>query len=258
MTIPFIEPIIFFFGLIVGSFLNVVIYRYNTGMGLVTGGSKCLACAKQLRWYELVPVCSFLLQRGQCRRCLSKISWQYPLVELATGLLFWLSLRVFGLAPVLPLYLVIMSLLVVITVYDLRHKIIPDGLVYTFISLSLLPVLISADWSLIWSHVLGGGLLFLFFFLLWRVSDGRWMGFGDAKLAVGVGFLLGLSGGVSAIVLAFWIGALVGVFLLALSHWRWGQKRFNMKSEIPFAPFIVLGLLLNLLYHLNVASLFIS
>jgi leader peptidase (prepilin peptidase)/N-methyltransferase len=227
-------------------------------MGLVTGGSKCLACAKQLRWYELLPVCSFLLQRGQCRRCFSKISWQYPLVELVTGLLFWFSLRVFGLTAILPLYLVIMSLLIVITVYDLRHKIIPDGLVYAFIILSIVPALVSGDRGVIWSHLLAGLVLFLFFFLLWRISDGRWMGFGDAKLAVGVGFLLGLSGGVSAIVLAFWIGAAIGVILLALSHWRWGRKRFNMKSEIPFAPFIVLGLLLNLLYHLNVASLFIS
>lgn len=248
---------IFLLGLIVGSFLNVVVYRYNTGTSMVRGRSRCLACGRNLEWHELIPLFSFLMQKGHCRRCQSRLSWQYPLVELVTGLLFVICYSDFDLSANLPLYLVLMSLLVVITVYDLRHKIIPDGLVYAFIIISVLPSLLTGEWGVIREHLLAGGALFLFFYLLWRLSGGRWMGFGDAKLALGVGFLLGLTGGVSAIVLAFWIGAALGVLLLTLSRWSVWRKQFNMKSEIPFAPFIVLGLLLNLFAHINVTSFFL-
>lgn len=250
---------IFILGLIVGSFLNVVIYRYNTGRSVARGRSRCLACSRDLHWFELVPVASFVALRGRCRRCLSGISWQYPLVELVTGLLFLLASWQFGVGfdswPVLGVYLVILSLLVVITVYDFRHKIIPDGLVYAFILFSTLPVLFTRDGVMIFNHLIAGLTLFAFFFLLWSVSRGRWMGFGDAKLALGVGFLLGLTGGVSAIVFAFWFGALVSVCILIYGQLS-GRARFGLKSEVPFAPFIVLGLFLNLFFHLNVIALF--
>lgn len=251
---------IFILGLIVGSFLNVVIYRYNTGLSVIGGRSRCLACARDLRWFELIPVFSFLFQRGRCTQCGSKISWQYPAVELVTGLLFVLTFQQFILRSAsvywLVGHLIIFSLLTVITVYDLRHKIIPDGLVYTFILLSLL--LAFSDFSLILviNHLLAGFILFVFFFLLWWLSRGRWMGFGDAKLALGVGFLLGLMGGVSAIVFAFWLGAVVGLLLIILARLSATRGSFTIKSEIPFAPFIIIGLCLNFFLQLNVVTFF--
>lgn len=254
---------VFCFGLIVGSFLNVVIYRYNTGQGIIGGRSRCPACAAGLRWFELLPLASFLWQSGRCRRCLSKISWQYPAVEVATGLIFALTVWKFNLSALsrslLPLVLGMFSLLIVITVYDLRHKIIPDGLVYAFIILAALLTLLSGDLILWREHLLTGLGLFAFFFLLWWLSDGHWIGFGDGKLALGVGFWLGYQGGISAVVLAFWLGAAIGVLLVLfsqLSRLSRPLRSFTMKSEIPFAPFIIAGLLLNFFLNLNVFTLF--
>lgn len=245
------------FGLIVGSFLNVVIYRCNTGKSIARGRSQCFACGKALQWYELIPLFSYLAQSGRCRGCRSRISWQYPAVELATALLFVGSYWLVGLSLSLPFYLAILSLLVAIVVYDLRHQIIPDGLVYTFIALATLESLLGGSLSPLINHLLAGILFFLAFYALWRVSSGRWMGFGDAKLALGVGLWRGISDGFSSLVLAFWLGAAVGLALLALSRWRWVKKRFNIKSELPFAPFIILGLLLNLFLNLHVLSFFL-
>ena len=254
---------IFLLGLIVGSFLNVVIYRYNTGRSVSTGRSQCFSCSHTLSWYELVPVFSFLLQGGRCRACKSRISWQYPAVELTSGVLFVLIFQHFlGVdlgKPLFLLYAVIFSLLLIITVYDLRHKIIPDGLVYAFSLFALISAYLastsSADVNFI-SHILAGLVAFAFFALLWYVSSGRWMGFGDAKLALGVGFLLGPAGALSAIVSAFWLGAVVGVMLMIISQLSHAGKSLTMKSEIPFAPFIILGLALNFFCHFYVSSLF--
>lgn len=254
---------VFLLGLVVGSFLNVVIYRYNTGSAgwrIIAGRSQCLSCTQTLRWFELVPLFSFFLQRGRCRHCLSKISWQYPTVEVATGLLFALIFSRFLLTEQTLLWLLLhwalFSLLLVITAYDLRHKIIPDGLVYAFSGLALWSALLGPGAVGAASHLLAGLGLFAFFFLLWWLSGGRWMGFGDAKLALGVGFLLGPAGALSAVIFAFWSGALVGMSLLIYGRLSGRGKSFTMKSEIPFAPFIVLGLLFNFFFNFYVATSF--
>jgi prepilin signal peptidase PulO-like enzyme (type II secretory pathway) len=254
--------IIFLFGLIIGSFLNVVILRYNTGR-LLGKRSACFSCAKPLRWYELVPLFSFVLQRGRCRGCESRISWQYPIVEALVALLFLLTAWQYY-----PNYLavffvwIILALLLVIAVYDLKHKIIPDAVVYVFIILSFLaafyPQLTGGLAGFFGAHVLAGLVLFVFFWAMWFLSRGMWMGFGDAKLALGIGFLLGPLGAANAVIVAFWIGAVVGLVLVALGRTRritWLSKRLRyltIKSEIPFAPFLVAGVILVLLFSLNV------
>ena len=251
---------IFLLGLIIGSFLNVVIYRYNTGSTgwwrVLGGRSQCLSCGKTLSWRELFPVVSFLVQRGKCRGCGSKISWQYPLGELATGLLF-LGVWQLNFSPVLvPFYLIIWSLLVVITVYDLRHQIIPDGLVFGFIGVSLATLLLKASLILVANGILAALLLAGFFWLLWFISRGKWLGLGDAKLALGVGLLLGLKPGISAIALAFWIGAATGLLLILWSKLLSGKQSVTMKSELPFAPFIIIGTALIFFFQLNAFALF--
>src|SRR5258708_6076020 len=132
--------IIFALGAAVGSFLNVVILRWNTGLSL-GGRSFCFSCGKTLRPHELIPIASFLFARGRCRRCRAKISWQYPLIELLTGLIF-LAVFAQGL-PILSayLYIFVFALLLIISVYDTKHTIIPDRLVYLFIALSLVRLL---------------------------------------------------------------------------------------------------------------------
>jgi leader peptidase (prepilin peptidase)/N-methyltransferase len=146
---------IFILGACIGSFLNVVIYRYNTGL-TINGRSKCFSCGRTLVWYDLIPIFSFLAFKGRCRTCKSKISWQYPAVELTAALLFLGLYNLEGISTFLIFDCVIWSILLVITVYDLRHKIIPDGLVALFISFSFIRLLLSFPLTEIsqMSHVL--------------------------------------------------------------------------------------------------------
>lgn len=256
--------LVFILGLIVGSFLNVIVLRLHSGESVVFDRSRCLSCGKKLNWYELIPVFSFLIQGGHCRGCHSKISWQYPLVELLTGLLFVLSFWRFASDGWLFIlfYLIIVSLSIAITVYDLRHRIIPDVLVWLMAVLALfrplllflsdrdLPSLISDYQTVVLGGLAAGGV----FFLLWLISRGRWLGFGDVKLALVVGFLLGPIQVFSALILAVWLGAVVGLILVILTKTGlFGFKKyFTIKSELPFAPFIILGVVLNLFFQVNV------
>jgi leader peptidase (prepilin peptidase)/N-methyltransferase len=252
--------ILFILGTIIGSFLNVVVLRYNTGLSIVTGRSRCFSCSKNLHWYELVPVFSFLMLGGKCLGCNSKISYQYPIVEFITGILFAGLFFKFGLTPMLPLYLSIASILVAMSVYDFKHKIIPDGMVYTFIALSLAVLLITHPLSELFGlplslDLLAAPILFCFFAFFWLISGGKWMGFGDAKLAIGVGFLLGFSGGVFAIMLAFWIGAAWSIIILLLQKIKMVNYKLSFKSEIPFAPFIILALFIQLFTSWNLHTI---
>jgi prepilin signal peptidase PulO-like enzyme (type II secretory pathway) len=246
----------------------VVIFRYNTGAG-VGGRSGCMSCGAKLRWFELVPVFSFLIQKARCRNCKTKLSWQYPLVEFATGLLFLFSFfHIFNgqfstpissqLITSLGIMLITWCLLVIMIVYDFRHKIIPDGIVYSFALLGLIRVLIETPYQptdlFIWT-LLSGPILFTPFYLLWKVSQGRWIGLGDGKLALGIGWMLGLGLGVSAIFIAFWIGAIVSVIVVLVGRLKIGKLKLTMKSEIPFAPYLVLGFLIAYFGAIDVIGL---
>lgn len=249
----------FIFGTILGSFLNVVILRHNSGM--TTGGrSMCFSCGKTLHWHELLPVVSYIMLRGKCSQCKSGISLQYPVVEIVTGLVYmcigWYLSPLLATMPLMfvtkfAYYAYLFSLLVVLSVYDWRHKIIPDDFVYLFTIMSFVLLFFETGGAFslhvpTLSQVLAGPVLALPFAGLWFISKGRWIGFGDAKLALGMGFLLGMGGGLAAVLIAFWIGAIVGVVLLLLKKYG-----FTMKSEIPFAPFLVLGTLVSFFLGLN-------
>lgn len=259
--------VIFFAGLgiIIGSFLNVIILRYNTGRG-TSGRSMCLSCGKGLTWHELIPVISFFALGRRCRGCKGKLSWQYPLVEIATALLFvvifytQMPLLVSGSVSAfmlnMLLLLTIWSIFVVLFVYDLYHKIIPDGLSYSLAVIALIYRLIHIPYDA-WNtlpvllDISAGVLFFLPFYALWKISDGRWIGLGDGKLALSIGWLLGFVTGLSALVLAFWIGAAVGIALLLISALNKRFARLTMKAEIPFAPFLIVGTLIGFLVPLD-------
>lgn len=229
---------LFILGSIVGSFLNVAGLRYRSGLSL-GGRSSCASCMRTLKWWELVPVLSFLTLRGRCRSCKTRISWLYLWVEIFTGIVF---------ATLPPIFWPVFCIYIVILIYDLRHKIIPDGLVYAAIALSLLLRISIGGTLLDW---LVGPALFGIFALGWLVSKGRALGFGDAKLLLSVGLLLGGPFGLSAIILAFWIGTVATLPLVLF-----GRKSFTMKSEIPFAPFIILGAWASLALHLDLFHVF--
>lgn len=260
MEIKYLALILFLFGIAIGSFLNVVVYRLRTGKTL-GGRSECLSCGSTLSAMELIPVLSYIIQRGRCASCGCKYSPQYVLVELITGLVFASLAIHFGAYLVgQPLYIalllhsVIAAILIVIAVYDLRHKIIPNSLVYPLILISLGLLFIEFSPSGISFRSLAegfsynsafyaGALFFAFFGLLWLVSRGRWMGFGDAKLVIALGFLLGLSQGLTALAISFWIAAIVGILMLLLS-----RGSLTMKTEIPFGPYLILGFYLEFIF----------
>ena len=257
----------FFFGAIIGSFLNVVILRYRSGRTL-GGRSMCFSCGKTLSWFELIPIGSFLTQRGKCEGCETKISWQYPLVEAFTGTVFmFLYFHFQSILLGTPLlfgilfayYAVVFSVLIVLSVYDIKHKILPDGLVALFAGLAFVGLFFIEGTTLAvhiptLSPLLAGILLPAPFALIWLVSRGKWMGLGDAKLMVGIGFLLGMSSGIVALLFSFWIGAIVSIGLLGyaqLSH-----HKMSLKTEIPFGPFLVLSTIIVVLGSINLTILF--
>ena len=243
---------------------------------IVKGGSKCFLCGHKLKWFELIPVLSFIAQKGRCRECGAKISYQYPLVEFLTGLIFLLvfSSQLSALSKTINPYfllstfyfLTIFSLLIIIAVYDLRHKIIPSGIVYTFCILTFLNLFRLPEWlgqagisdfgfRIFNNDSFWAGIIFASFFaILWLASGfvfvgiknglikfkseniGTWMGLGDAKLALGIGWLLGSEKTLVAALMAFWIGAIVGLGIMFLK-----KNKYNLKSQIAFGPFLVIG-----------------
>lgn len=254
--------VVFIFGAIIGSFLNVVVYRYNSGTSPLQGRSQCFSCGKTLHWYELLPLASFFVQGGRCSGCQVRLSWQYPIVEFLTGAVF---VSVFLLhKPLLEsLYLVtIFSTLLVTAVYDIRHQIIPDGMVLVFSVLSLVWFIASIgfprafDFPYLWT-IIAGPMLFLPFWFLWWISEGTWIGLGDGKLALGIGWFLGATLGGSAVLLAFWIGAGWALSLMAtqrlLARFAPGYIGLNLtlQSEIPFGPFLIIALFIVYFTQVN-------
>lgn len=258
---------IFIFGTIIGSFLNVVIYRLHTGKSL-NGSSHCLTCGKGLRWYELFPLLSYVVQRGKCRGCFALIPSRYFIVEILTGLGFVGVYSVLKEQTVLlALYLCFVSICMVIVVYDIRHTIIPDELTILacLVGVTLLgyEYFITKDFISLMFHVVAGLTASFFFWGLWYVSKGRWIGFGDAKLAFPLGMIVGLGGVFSMIVLSFWIGATVSLALLGLQRLLRGGKKslhflsthLTIKSEVPFAPFLILGFFLVQFLHADIFNI---
>ncbi|MAQ59575.1 hypothetical protein CL638_02620 [bacterium] len=256
-------------GTIIGSFLNVVIYRIHTGKSL-SGNSHCLSCGKALAWYDLFPVVSYIFLRGKCRQCGCRFTARYAAVELLTGILFVAAVFATSNAESLLLLWSMLSVLVVITVYDLRHFIIPDTLTSILtvlvIAYTILPFLLSYQYFVYAENVLAAIVGSGFLFLLWFMSQGQWLGFGDVKLAFPLGLLVGSEYVFSFIVLSFWIGAAVSVALLGLvkvTNMARGKLRLpfvsqslTIKSEVPFAPFLIAGCLVAFFLKIHVLDLF--
>ena len=259
--------LIFIFGSIIGSFLNVVIYRLHTGKSL-NGRSHCMSCGKTLVWFELFPILSYLFLRGKCRSCLSYIPSRYLIVELLTGLSFVLTYTIFQRdAFLLIVHLILVSVLMIVVVYDIRHTIIPNEMsaLVGIIALVLLGYewIIHRDPTTLLENVGAGIAAFIFFGGLWFVSRGRWIGFGDAKIALPLGIIVGLSGAFSMVVFSFWIGAIISLSLLGIEKMLRKGKTYlhflsiplTMKSEVPFAPFLILGFLAVHFFHADILQL---
>ena len=229
---------VFILGLCIGSFVNCATYRLEKKKK-ITGRSFCPSCKHTLSWRDLFPVFSFLLLRGKCRYCHKEISVQYPLVELATGILFMLLFVPQNITASI-FYWIVSCFLIIIFIYDLKHYIIPDKVLFPAIIITLIYRLFENFTSLpnfLIAAIIASG----FFLAIFLISQGRWMGFGDVKLAVLLGLLLGYPNIFVALFLAFFFGAIIGVILMVF-------EKKSLKSEIPFGPFLIVGTFVAMLY----------
>ena len=223
-------------GLCVGSFCNVLIYRIPKGEEFVRTPSHCMSCGRRLRWYELIPLASWLAQGGKCRGCGVKLSPQYPVIEaingglwLLTGLLFWGDWLRLG------LYCALCSLLLVLAVIDWRTFEIPNGL---NLAIALLgAVQLAADFENWPLYVIGGCSVSLLFLLLWFLTGGKGLGMGDVKLMAAAGLLLGWP----RILLAMLLGSLAGT-VIHIARMKHGAGR-----KLAFGPYLALGIGISVL-----------
>lgn len=238
MTITY-TVFFFIFGLVFGSFFNVVGLRIPKKESIAYPPSHCTKCNRQLTALDLVPVFSYLFLRGKCRSCGEKIHWVYPLMEAVTGILFALSFWHFGFTPELIIAILFVSMLVIITVSDIAYMLIPDKVLLPFgIALLVLRFFIPLDpW---WDSLLGAAAGFLILLLISVVSRGG-MGGGDIKLFFVIGLVLGTAGTLMTLFFASLIGAVVGIIILR----KTGQGR---KTPIPFGPSIAAGAVIVYLY----------
>ncbi len=232
-------------GAVVGSFLNVVIDRLPNNRSIVTPPSHCDHCQKKLSLLELVPIFSYLLLRGRCRKCNEKIPLRVLVVELGTSLVFLLTWFKFGQSWETALYCLYGAVLIVLGGIDLEHQKIPNILIYPAIGLGLImiPLLHTNN---IWMMLAGGLLGFGVFFLIAVLAPGA-MGMGDVKLVLFLGFVLGFPEIVLALFLAFVSGGLLAGILLAI-------KKIGKKDTIAFGPFLGLAGFVTLLYGSQILS----
>lgn len=229
---------LFVFGLIIGSFLNVVILRLPDGKSVVTPGSSCGNCGKSIRWYENIPIFSFLALRGKCSNCGAKISWQYPLIELTTGfaaVVFMATLyRGYDQFVQGVLFFTIFCIFLVHFIIDLRHFLLLDSLnIYLAIVLGFYGIFYFPITHMILGAVIGGGLPYLVTWLFYKIRGKIGLGGGDIKLWAALGLYLGPIGIIHNIWLSCSLGALVGMALIL-------TKRIDRDQPVPFGPFIII------------------
>ena len=229
--------IVFLFGLCVGSFLNVCIHRIPESKSIVYPGSMCPRCGERIRFYDNIPLLSFLLLKGRCRNCRTPISLRYPLVELLSAAMAVCVTLTYGLTLEAAATYAFIAVLIVITFIDIDHRIIPDvislpGIAAFFLAARLLPSVTWLD-SLI-GILAGGGSLFLVAWLYHLITRKEGMGGGDIKLLAMIGAMIGWKGVLFTIFVSSATGTAVGLIVMLI-------KRQNMKLAVPFGPFLALG-----------------
>lgn len=230
----------FIFGLIIGSFLNVVIFRIDDLKSIINSRSHCQNCKKILKWYDLVPFISFVLLRAKCRYCGKPISWQYPLVELGTALIYAVLYLAFGLSLATFFYIIIFSLLVVVFIYDLKTQMTPEAFVWAALIISALGGWYFGDFgflNMLYGGLIGGGILAF----LVLVSKEKWMGSGDIKIGLILGFLTGFPVAIFGVFAAFLLGSIAGLIYMKVTN-------KTMKDTLPFAPFLILSTFISILF----------
>lgn len=243
-----IGTVIFIFGACIGSFLNVCICRLPESRSIVTPPSACPRCQSSIKFYDNIPILSYLVLLGKCRGCGTRISIRYPLVELLTGLLSVAAAIRYGLSVDFIIYFVFICALVTITFIDIDHQIIPDVISLPGIPIglacSLMLSSISFRDSLI-GALIGGGSLFLVAWGYYHFTGKEGMGGGDIKLLAMIGAFIGWQGVFFTIFISSAVGSIIGIFLMLVA-------RKNMKFAVPFGPFLSLGAIAYLFFGTEV------
>jgi len=235
-------------GLAVGSFIGTLVYRLPRGEQFVKGRSYCPNCAHTLRWYDLVPVFSFLILLGRCRYCRSKISWSYPVIELCSGAIALTSFLFFspaGLAYWL-FWFFVLELFLILAFIDLKYFVLPDSIMAlilaAFVGYEIVSGQSIGDSSIFsFNNLVGAGLLFLIFLLVWSLSNGKGIGLGDAKLAGLLGLIFGFWKAFFILYLGIAAGAIVGLALIF-------SGKGGLKTKLPLGAFVSFAVILFVLF----------
>lgn len=240
-----LESVLFIFGILLGSFANVVIYRLPLGKSIIHPRSACLNCHKTIPWFANIPVFSWFLLRGKCWYCHKAYSFRYPFVELLTGVCFAICANRFGLSISLIESLIFSFSLICCTFIDLDHMILPDEFTLSGIVIGLIGALINPDrdfLSALYGVLLGGGFLWSVAYLYYVLRKQDGMGGGDIKLLAWIGAVLGWNAIPVIIIGSSFLGAIIGSLLLL------GQKNL-LKRAIPFGPYLVFTALAYMYFH---------
>ncbi len=258
MTIVFL----FLFGAAIGSFVNVVALRYDPDLFLfarkrIGGRSRCPHCGKTLRWFELIPLVSFALAGGRCLTCHARVSIQYPLVEVLSGLIFILvplrldGFMAHGLWFMDALWISVFESLLLMSLIDIRLQIIPDEINIFLLALGLVALVFPMNHEPSTSYLLGALFALFFFSLIILTTRGRGMGLGDVKLAAPLGLLFGWPDILILTVSSFIVGSAFGLYAMVF-------KNKNMKSAVPFGPFLALGAVITFFAGREIAYLYLG
>jgi leader peptidase (prepilin peptidase)/N-methyltransferase len=246
--------LIFILGLIVGSFSNVCIYRIPKNESIIYPASHCPKCRSNISPKDNIPLLSYILLKGRCRNCKSKISIQYPIVELLTGLIYLIIYQTYGLSVQTLIYIILSSALIIIAFIDLNEQIVPDvislpGIVIGFIISFFVPYISFINSAL--GVLVGGGIILIIGMAGSVIFKKEAMGGGDVKLAAMIGAFLGWRYIIISLFLGFFLGALAGIFLIM-------SKIKSREDTVPFGPFIVLGSFITLLWGEKIISWYIG
>lgn len=250
----FFEILVFLMGAAIGSFLNVLIHRLPEEASIVFPASHCPKCSHAIRFYDNIPLLSFLALKGRCRDCGEKISWRYPLVELITAGMALLLLWKFGLSLQFLCTFVFVCALIVITFIDLDHQIIPDVISLPGIPLFFLAAVFIMHFSFLdafLGFLLGGGVLYAVAFVYELITKREGMGGGDIKLLAMIGAFLGWQSLLFVVLVSSLAGALVGITVMLI-------KGRDMKYAIPFGPFLSFGAIAYLFFGAHLYGLLYS
>jgi len=245
---------IFILGLIIGSFNNVCIYRIPRNESIIFPASHCPKCSSPIKPVDNIPLISYILLKGRCRHCGSKISIQYPIVELFTGLIYLIIYLTYGLSVQTLIYIILSSALIIIAFIDLNEQIVPDvislpGIAIGFIISFFVPYISYANSAL--GILIGGGIILIIGMAGSIIFKKEAMGGGDVKLAAMIGAFLGWRYIIISLFLGFFLGALAGIILIL-------SKTKSREDVVPFGPFIVLGSFITLLWGEKIISWYIG